>query len=56
MNKPLYKIVGGGWGNTYGHMVTANKTKDTAVIKPLGGGDNIICQYSQLQKVPHYGA
>ena len=52
----LYKVIGGDWGNNYGHIVAQDETLATVSIELIGLNTTIDADRTALLAVPFIGA
>jgi hypothetical protein len=52
----LYKVVGGDWGNNYGHIVADKEGEPTVSVELVGNEQTIDVDREALQAVPFIGA
>ncbi|MGP1718164.1 MAG: hypothetical protein ACTS9Y_13370 [Methylophilus sp.] len=52
----LYKVIGGDWGNNYGHIVADKEGGPTVSVELIGKEETIDVDREALQAVPFIGA
>ena len=52
----LYKVIGGDWGNNYGHIVAQDENLQTVSVELIGQGVTIDAERAALVVVPFIGA
>lgn len=52
----LYKIIGGDWGNNYGHITSQDENLPQVTVELIGQGVSIDAYRDALLAVPFFGA